>query len=186
MWAALNVKWQASRASPSLQALTACFTSACDTLKIVSADFAKISMLASSLLWCSRHMLMWLHPQRYGQDSITVMSAYAAVFLLKVSEFFCIRLSRLKLCTASQQFEYIVWDSTRGCAWNSCAHSENCGGLFWCLPQFSIYIGCISCALPAQPRGQWRFQSSRKWTGEARAFPSWPKTSRSFVHNINL
>jgi hypothetical protein len=56
----------ASRTSPSLQALTACFTSACDTLKIVSADFAKISML------------------RYGQDSITVMSAYAAVFLLKL------------------------------------------------------------------------------------------------------
>lgn len=40
---------QASRTSPSLQALTACFTSACDTLKIVSADFAKISMLVSSL-----------------------------------------------------------------------------------------------------------------------------------------
>jgi len=43
-----------------------CYTSASDTLKIVSADFAKISML------------------RYGQDSITVMSAYAAVFLLKL------------------------------------------------------------------------------------------------------
>jgi hypothetical protein len=45
----LSVTYQTSRTSPSLQALTACFTSACDTLKIVSADFAKISMLVSYL-----------------------------------------------------------------------------------------------------------------------------------------
>ncbi|CAK5279529.1 unnamed protein product [Mycena citricolor] len=55
-----------SRASPSLQALSACCTSALDGLRIVSKDFPAMSML------------------RYGQDSITVMSAYSAVFLLRV------------------------------------------------------------------------------------------------------
>ncbi|KAJ6496490.1 fungal-specific transcription factor domain-containing protein [Mycena vitilis] len=55
-----------SRASPSLQALSACCTSALDGLRIVSKDFPSMSML------------------RYGQDSITVMSAYSAVFLLKL------------------------------------------------------------------------------------------------------
>ncbi|KAF7304768.1 Zn(2)-C6 fungal-type domain-containing protein [Mycena kentingensis (nom. inval.)] len=55
-----------SRASPSLQALSACCTSALDSLRIVSKDFPAMSML------------------RYGQDSITVMSAYSAVFLLKL------------------------------------------------------------------------------------------------------
>ncbi|KAJ7285568.1 fungal-specific transcription factor domain-containing protein [Mycena rebaudengoi] len=55
-----------SRASPSLQALSACCTSALDGLRIVSKDFPAMSML------------------RYSQDSITVMSAYAAVFLLKL------------------------------------------------------------------------------------------------------
>ncbi|KAJ7135045.1 fungal-specific transcription factor domain-containing protein [Mycena crocata] len=55
-----------SRASPSLQALSACCTSALDGLRIVSKDFPSMSML------------------RYTQDSITVMSAYAAVFLLKL------------------------------------------------------------------------------------------------------
>lgn len=55
-----------SRQSPSLQALTTCSKSAMDSLRIVSQDFAKMSML------------------RYGQDSITVMTAYSAVFLLKL------------------------------------------------------------------------------------------------------
>ncbi|KAJ6547280.1 fungal-specific transcription factor domain-containing protein [Mycena capillaripes] len=55
-----------SRASPSLQALSACCTSALDGLRIVSKDFPSMSML------------------RYGQDSITVMSAYSAVVLLKL------------------------------------------------------------------------------------------------------
>ncbi|KAJ7063042.1 fungal-specific transcription factor domain-containing protein [Mycena amicta] len=55
-----------SRATPSLQALSACCTSALDSLQIVSKDFPSMSML------------------RYGQDSITVMSAYSAVFLLKL------------------------------------------------------------------------------------------------------
>ena len=59
---------QTSRASPSLQALTACCTSALETLQIVSRDFASMSML------------------RYGQDSITVMVAYSAIFLLKVNK----------------------------------------------------------------------------------------------------
>ncbi|KAJ7764486.1 fungal-specific transcription factor domain-containing protein [Mycena maculata] len=55
-----------SRTSPSLQALSACCTSALDGLRIVSKDLPSMSML------------------RYGQDSITIMSAYSAVFLLKL------------------------------------------------------------------------------------------------------
>ncbi|KAI0062206.1 hypothetical protein BV25DRAFT_1804251 [Artomyces pyxidatus] len=55
-----------SRTSPSLQALSACYTSAMENLQIVSNDFAQMSML------------------RYGQDSVTTMTAYSAVFLLKV------------------------------------------------------------------------------------------------------
>ncbi|KAI9446852.1 fungal-specific transcription factor domain-containing protein [Lactarius indigo] len=55
-----------SRTTPSVQALSACYTSAKENLLIVSNDFASMSML------------------RYGQDSITVMTAYSAVFLLKL------------------------------------------------------------------------------------------------------
>ncbi|KDQ59395.1 hypothetical protein JAAARDRAFT_32954 [Jaapia argillacea MUCL 33604] len=55
-----------SRTSPSLQALSACYTSALESLQIVTKEFASIGML------------------RYGQDSITVMTAYSAVFLLKL------------------------------------------------------------------------------------------------------
>ncbi|KAL1743295.1 fungal-specific transcription factor domain-containing protein [Schizophyllum fasciatum] len=55
-----------SHVAPSLQTLSACCTSGLDSLKIVSHDFAETNML------------------RYGQDSITVMTAYAAVFLLKL------------------------------------------------------------------------------------------------------
>ncbi|KAH7340719.1 fungal-specific transcription factor domain-containing protein [Rhizoctonia solani] len=55
-----------TRASASLHALSACYTSAVQTLQIVTSDFAPVGML------------------RYGQDSITVMTAYSAVFLLKL------------------------------------------------------------------------------------------------------
>ncbi|CUA75048.1 Protein priB [Lentinula edodes] [Rhizoctonia solani] len=55
-----------TRASASLHALSACYTSAVQSLQIVSNDFAPVGML------------------RYGQDSITVMTAYSAVFLLKL------------------------------------------------------------------------------------------------------
>ncbi|KAF9557675.1 hypothetical protein CPC08DRAFT_668433 [Agrocybe pediades] len=55
-----------SRHPPSLQALSTCCTSALDSLRIVSQDFHEIHVL------------------RYGQDSITVMTAYSAVFLLKL------------------------------------------------------------------------------------------------------
>ncbi|KAF9475325.1 hypothetical protein BDN70DRAFT_257801 [Pholiota conissans] len=53
-----------SRQSPSLQALTMCCTSALESLHIVS-DFHGMRLL------------------RYGQESITVMTAYSAIFLLK-------------------------------------------------------------------------------------------------------
>ncbi|ELU44657.1 hypothetical protein AG1IA_01288 [Rhizoctonia solani AG-1 IA] len=57
---------QSTRASASLHALSACYTSAVQSLQIVANDFAPVGML------------------RYGQDSITVMTAYSAVFLLKL------------------------------------------------------------------------------------------------------
>ncbi|KAK2467121.1 hypothetical protein APHAL10511_001379 [Amanita phalloides] len=55
-----------NRLSPSLQALSTCCSSALDSLRIVSKDFANMSML------------------RYGQDSVMMMSAYSAVFLLRL------------------------------------------------------------------------------------------------------
>ncbi|KAI0049688.1 hypothetical protein FA95DRAFT_817460 [Auriscalpium vulgare] len=55
-----------SHQMPSLQALSACYTSAMENLGIVANEFHQMSML------------------RYGQDSITVMTAYSAVFLLKL------------------------------------------------------------------------------------------------------
>ncbi|KAF8892684.1 fungal-specific transcription factor domain-containing protein [Infundibulicybe gibba] len=55
-----------SRINPSLPALTMCCTSALDVLRIVATDFTSMSVL------------------RYGQDSVTVMTAYSAVFLLKL------------------------------------------------------------------------------------------------------
>jgi len=58
--------YPSSRTTPSVQALSACYTSAKENLHIVSQDFASMSML------------------RYGQESITVMTAYSAVFLLKL------------------------------------------------------------------------------------------------------
>jgi len=48
------------------EALKYCFSSAQESLRIVSEDFASMSML------------------RYGQDSILVMSAYSAIILLKL------------------------------------------------------------------------------------------------------
>jgi len=42
------------------------------------------------------------------------MSAYAAVFLLKVGAIEFLADFDLKLCIAPQQLEYIVRDSTRG------------------------------------------------------------------------
>ncbi|KZV67951.1 hypothetical protein PENSPDRAFT_583137 [Peniophora sp. CONT] len=56
-----------TRAAPSVQALSMCYTSAIENLQIVYQEFAKMNML------------------RYCQDSITVMTAYCAVFLLRVS-----------------------------------------------------------------------------------------------------
>ncbi|KAH8829700.1 fungal-specific transcription factor domain-containing protein [Flagelloscypha sp. PMI_526] len=52
--------------TPSLTAMSACCMSAMDCLRIVSKDLPSLSML------------------RYGQDTITIMSAYAAVFLLRL------------------------------------------------------------------------------------------------------
>ncbi|KAH9483811.1 Protein priB [Psilocybe cubensis] len=55
-----------SNVTPNVQALNACLTSAKQSLEIASQDFHSIHVL------------------RYGQDSITVMTAYSAVFLLKL------------------------------------------------------------------------------------------------------
>lgn len=55
-----------SHANPSVQALSVCYTSAIDSLRIVSKDFASLNLL------------------RYGQETIIIMSAYSAVFLLKL------------------------------------------------------------------------------------------------------
>ncbi|KAI0933727.1 hypothetical protein AcV5_005800 [Taiwanofungus camphoratus] len=57
---------QTGRASTNVQALNACYTSAMEHLQIVGKDLASMSML------------------RYGQDTITVMTAYSAVVLLKL------------------------------------------------------------------------------------------------------
>jgi len=56
--------------APSPTALSACYTSALENLQIITKDFAAMSVLP------------------YGQDSITIMSAYCAVFLLKVRSSF--------------------------------------------------------------------------------------------------
>ncbi|KAJ3990080.1 protein priB [Lentinula detonsa] len=61
----LALRESSNRATPNVQALSACYTSAVDSLKVVS-DFAKMNVL------------------RYGQETITMMSAYAALFLLSL------------------------------------------------------------------------------------------------------
>lgn len=54
------------RTSPSLQSLSICYTSAIQSLELITRSFAPWGLL------------------RYGQDSMTVMSAYSAVFLIKL------------------------------------------------------------------------------------------------------
>ncbi|EGO21638.1 hypothetical protein SERLADRAFT_351153 [Serpula lacrymans var. lacrymans S7.9] len=56
-----------NRTAAQLRALSACFNSALDVLRIASKEFKALGVL------------------RYGQDSTTVMTAYSAIFLLKVS-----------------------------------------------------------------------------------------------------
>ncbi|KAJ4488274.1 protein priB [Lentinula aciculospora] len=62
----LALRESSNRAAPNVEALSACYTSAVDSLKVVS-DFARMNVL------------------RYGQETITMMSAYAALYLLSCS-----------------------------------------------------------------------------------------------------
>lgn len=55
-----------SHQPPSLQAFSTCCTSALDSLRIISQEFTE------------------MHVLHYGQETITVMTAYSAVFLLKL------------------------------------------------------------------------------------------------------
>ncbi|KAJ3849259.1 fungal-specific transcription factor domain-containing protein [Lentinula lateritia] len=61
----LALRESSNRATPNIQALSACYTSAVDSLKVVS-EFARMNVL------------------RYGQETITMMSAYAALYLLSL------------------------------------------------------------------------------------------------------
>ncbi|KIK63832.1 hypothetical protein GYMLUDRAFT_162284 [Collybiopsis luxurians FD-317 M1] len=61
-----GIQHSPNRAVLSVQALSTCYSSAVDSLKIVSKDFASMSVL------------------RYGQETVMMMSAYAAVFLLRL------------------------------------------------------------------------------------------------------
>ncbi|KAL6303407.1 fungal-specific transcription factor domain-containing protein [Sparassis latifolia] len=55
-----------SPARPNMQALDACYSSALETLEIVSKDFAQMRVLP------------------YAQDNVTVMMTYSAIFLLEL------------------------------------------------------------------------------------------------------
>ncbi|KAI0747772.1 hypothetical protein C8Q80DRAFT_1316191 [Daedaleopsis nitida] len=65
-----GLKKEISRTTPNTEAVRQCFDSACTNLQIISKQFAGTHVLLSF--------------QRYGQESITVMSAYAAIMLLKL------------------------------------------------------------------------------------------------------
>jgi hypothetical protein len=74
---------QGSQQPPSLQAFSTCCTSALDSLRIVSREFTEMHVLASRVFFMVD--LVYLHDmQHYGQETVTVMTAYSAVFLVKV------------------------------------------------------------------------------------------------------
>ena len=70
---------------PNKEAVDQCELSACTNLQIVSKDFAATNVLVRYPSAIFDKSTSLIQSQRYGQESTTAMSAYAAIVLLKVS-----------------------------------------------------------------------------------------------------
>ena len=67
---------------PNSEAVRQCYHSASTNLRIIS-EFAKLHVLVSESRFTDRWSLIFC--QQYCQESVTVMTAYAALVLLRVS-----------------------------------------------------------------------------------------------------
>ena len=77
--------FQENRTNSHLRALSACFENALSVLRIASRDFRELSVLVRMHILAYLPIYTILPPQRYGQETTTVMTAYSAIFLLKVT-----------------------------------------------------------------------------------------------------